>query len=303
MTDNLYPVYDFLTASRVERALSSALKTWMEKFNKLFAERWRDFAPTKVTTSVKLINAQSFEQTRMKWSQPAVGISFEIDGRPLPSAGDVAVNGMLVISRTDFLLLMMEILGQSIDKMPVDRSLTAIETSMCQLFFQSVASVFGEAWPAKESLPIALGALFEEPDNSRLFSPQHEVLVTGFEIRTELGAAAGLAQLDLVFDKASLKKLLNVKDEPIDPKVAPKIDAENIEAIEVELTASLGSAQLLMSDLIQLEPGAIIQLDQSIHRPLSVLVNETPTLLAWPGKSAQNSSIMIEAFAVVSNSR
>lgn len=303
MTDKPYPVYDFLTASRVERALSSALKTWMAKFNKLFSERWSDFAPTQVTTSALLINAQSFEQTRMKWSQPGVGISVEIDGRQVPSAGDVAVNGMLVISRVDFLLLMMEILGQSSHQKPDDRNLTAIESSMCQLFFQTVASVFGEAWPAKESLPISLREPIAEPDNSRLFSPQHEVLVTGFEIETELGAAAGSAQLHLVLDKTNLKQLLNVKDDRVDMTGAKKIDPENVEAIDVELSASLGTAHLLMSDLIQLEPGSIIQLDQSIHRPVSVLINETPALLAWPGKSERNSSIMIEAFAIVSDSR
>ena len=44
MTAKDYPVYDFLTASKVERPLSAALKVWLEKFAKMFGDRWKELA-------------------------------------------------------------------------------------------------------------------------------------------------------------------------------------------------------------------------------------------------------------------
>ena len=316
--DQDYPTYDFVTASRVERPLARQLKVWMAKFCKLFAERWSDFAATKIEVSSMLLNAQSFQQTQQQWTRPAIGHAFEIDGKsagPIPNSpnspnspnrsatGRGNVTGMMVIERSDFLILMMEILMQSIDSKPVDRELTSIETSMLSLIFQSATDIFGQAWPAKETLQIDLGSPITEPDNCRLFPPQTEVLVTGFEIKTEMGGAAGSAKLQWIFEKESLKALLGVENETPASNDTRKISSQLVEGLEVELIASLGTTELLVSDLVNLAPGSIVRLDQSIHQPLSVSVNQTPILQAWPGKQDQNSSVLIEGISVASERR
>lgn len=276
MTPTEYPVYDFLTASKVERPLSAALKVWLSKFSGMFVERWLEFAPTEIQVTAMLIEARSFDAAQSRWTAPAVGLPIDINHG--------AVQGLVVVSRSDLLILMMEILSETITEKPADRELTSIESSLCELFFQHSIATFSEAWPAKEPLPIDAKAIDWQPNRCRLFQPERELISTGFEIRTSCGADAGPARVEWLFAKDDLKKLLGVTDAAPIAKSNQKIDPENLFALQIELTALLGSAELEMDQLLQLSVGDIVKLNQRIEQPLPLLVNDHPTFFAWPGR-------------------
>lgn len=44
--------------------------------------------------------------------------------------------------------------------------------------------------------------------------------------------------------------------------------------VKVQLTVRLGSCQLAMRDVLELSPGAIIQLDQRANDPIGIYVND-----------------------------
>ena len=280
-----YPVYDFLTASKVERPLSAALKVWMGKFCKMFVERWREFSPTDITVSPMLINVLSFESAQSKWNLPSIGMPITIK--------DNIVHGMVVAQRADLLILMVEILSESLSQRPDDRELTSIELSLTELVFQQAIATFGEAWPEKEMLPIKMGELDHQPKRSRMFPPKRDVLVTGFEIRTSGGLEAGPSRIEWMFAKDELTQLMGIEPE-VTAASDQKIPAENIFQIYVDVAAQLGTADLLMQDLLHLCPGDIVKLNQPIERPLALLINEHPTLQAWPGRTGDRQCCQVE---------
>ncbi|MEQ1904043.1 MAG: FliM/FliN family flagellar motor switch protein [Pirellulaceae bacterium] len=287
MTKTDYPVYDFLTASRVERPLASALKNWMSKFCKSFADHWRAFATSQLQSSPMLINAMSFEEAKAKISRNSIGVPISINND--------SVQGMIVTERADIIILMMDILVQALNERPVDRELTSIEMSMCRLFLEHSVSGFAEAWPDKDSMPIKMDELDSQPNRSRLFQPNKEVIVTGFEFRTANAQQTGPAKFLWILAKDELKSLLGVKAKNV---VAPdnlRIDPANIDQLMVELTVHLGSTELPMNRLFELAPGDIVRFDQPIHQPLTLLVNNSPKMRAWPGCVGDKQSLMIES--------
>ena len=288
MTNKDYPIYDFVTASKVERPLASALKVWLDKFAKMFAERWKEFAPTEIQVNSMAIDSISFENQQAKWQQPSVGAPIIINHG--------AVNGMIVAERVEVLVLLMEILCEALAEKPQDRELTSVETSLCQLLFEQSLSTFGEAWPDKEILPTELEPLDWQPQRCRLFPPQHDVLVTGFEIKTSSADQTGPARLQWVFAKDEMKKLLGVES-TVDAAAAngQKISAENISKIQVDVSAALGSTELDMHELIQLDAGDVVKLDQRIEQPLILFVNDQPVFEAWPGRNGDKQCFQVES--------
>jgi flagellar motor switch protein FliN len=53
-----------------------------------------------------------------------------------------------------------------------------------------------------------------------------------------------------------------------DPRLNTVLD------VKVQLTVRLGSCQLAMRDVLELNPGAIIQLDQKANDPVGIYVND-----------------------------
>lgn len=288
MINTEYPLYDFLTASRIERPLSDALKVWTTKFAELFAERWQEFAPTEISVVPQAVEAISFDAAQTRWSQPCVGVPIKINGD--------AVHGMIVAERSDILILLMEILSETISQKPADRALTSIEVSLCEMLFDQSLLTFGEAWPDKEILPTEIGPVDPQPNRCRLFTPTREVLMTGFQIQTTSCDEAGPALIQWVFARDEMKKLLGVVDAPpINNRSGETIPIENVSQISLDVCVQLGQAELGMNELVNLDPGDIIKFDQRIEAPLVLNVNEKPVFAAWPGRVGQQQCLQVDS--------
>ncbi len=283
-----YPVYDFLTASKVERPLVDALQVWLDKFAKTFVDRWEELAPNEITVTPLAINSVTFEAAQAKWVEPSVGVPIDVNGG--------AVHGMIVASRVDILILLMEILCETLTERPTDRELTTVEGSLSQLLFEQSTATFGEAWPDKDALPVTMSELEWLPNRCRLFPPSSEMLMTGFSFQT-VSLDAGPARFDWVFDKSEMTQLLGVKSEAktAAPVSANKITAESISNLRVDVSASLGRTELDMNDLINLEAGDIVKLNQRIETPLILQVNDQPVFEAWPGRNGEKQCFQVES--------
>jgi len=291
MSAETYPLYDFLAASQVERPLSNGLKNWMAKFNKLFPERWVDNFSTSISSTSMSIQSHNFDEARSKWLRPSLGVPFSIS----PDNAQKSVSGLIVAERVDLRLLILDILGEIPEAKPEDQELTTVELSMSSMIFEAIAATFGEAWPAKETMPISCGSFDEKPDNSRLFPPKKEVIVTGFEIKSSKGAKAGPARFQWIFAK---EELINLMDVPTTAKIVPDgsaVDPEVIRQIDLSLIACLGSTELSMADLVCLREGVIVKLNQPIDQPLLVTANGLPLIKGWPGQAAGTQNLLVDS--------
>jgi flagellar motor switch protein FliM len=287
-----FPKYDFRAASKLERPLALPLNAWFSKFNRLFVERWEDFASSEIHVTSIFGDSLSFESARIKWSNPTVACPVTVKSLDRKTE----VQGLLVAECADVIIVVMEILSEGLSARPADRELTSIELTMCQLLFQTSVSVLSEAWLDKETLPISLGEFDFEPNNSRLFTPNKEVVVKRFEIRTSSSSMSGPAKFDWVFGKNELIQLLGVRNPPQLAASPNKLDADLVSQLEVQASVTLGTAELSMDALMQLTPGAIVKLNQRVDEPLSLSLNGQTKLVGWPGKSNQNHCLLVESF-------
>lgn len=291
MSPTEYPKYDFRAATKLERPLASPLNAWFSKFNKLFVERWADFASTAIHVNSVFGDSLSFEAARVKWINPTVACPVSI--KSLDRKTDV--QGLLVAECADVIIVVMEILSEGLSARPPHRELTSIELTMCQLLFQTSVAALSEAWLDKDTLPISLGEFEFQPNNSRLFTPNKEVVVKRFEIRTSSSSQAGPAGFDWVLAKDELTQLLGARKTPQLAASTNKLDVDLLSQLEVEFSATLGSADLAMEALMQLAPGAIVLLNQRVDQPLCLSLNRQPKFSGWPGRSDNHTCVLIES--------
>ena len=57
-----------------------------------------------------------------------------------------------------------------------------------------------------------------------------------------------------------------------------------VRQIPMQLIVRLGSANLHVSDLLNLQPGDVVVLDQRVNEPLDAEVSDTPIFRGWPGR-------------------
>ena len=282
MSPSAPTVYDFAAAANVERPLARAIRVWTDKFAEMFLDRWSEFATTELKVQPLPVNAYPFEQAQSGWDRSLAG-TLQIR--------DDLMTGLLVGTRDHLLGVVSEILGQPKPE-DVDRELTAVERSLCQLFFEQIVATLGEAWPEQEVLPTRFGELVSQPHRSRLFPPDQSMLMVGIQLQIETGPA----DVYLVVPKHEAMILFGIDHSATQP--APSNDTirrEQVEQIAVELTVQIGETELELGEFVDLASGDVVVFDQKIDQPLVVMVNQLPRFLAWPGRAGNRQVLKIDS--------
>ncbi len=292
MSDSPYFVYDFAANARVERPLAKALSRWMQKLAELFAEHWKNFSATQIQANELLVDSREFAHFQSKWKLPAyaVEISFSDDAANATSnaSSTAATTGMLVIDRVELLALLMDILGNT-DEI-VDRELTSVEDALCEMILQQVATAMADSWQGAEEIVVNVGPVDQQPSRNKMFSPEKKLLASGVCI--QVGESS--ANIHVVLAKDETSKLLGVETQrDSKPKNNERLSSEKIAEIGVEVSAGLGSVDLVMDDLVSISVGDIIVLEQSVEDPVLMFVNHEPTFRAWPGRVASKQALKI----------
>ena len=278
-----YQVYDFATSARVDRPLWLAFHNWMEKFAKLFVEHWPSISLTPIQATPLPIDAGEFEALQNGWKKPAYGVEVGFK--------DESTTGLLVIDRLELLRLLMDILGDSTGGELVDRELTSVEISLCEMIFEQSASVIGQSWPEQESLSFNVGETSDQPKRSRMFAPDKDLLTSGLIIQL----AESTVNLQLLLAKEETVKLLGVDEQARMPNPNNRISEDKIAEICVRISAGLGSSELGMNELMSISVGDIIVLNQSVEDPVVMFANDEPVFRAWPGRIDQKQALKIQS--------
>ena len=235
MSEIQYQIYDFASSARVDRPLWLAFNHWIQKWAELFAEHWSNFSQTPIQAMPLSIDAHKFEELQANWRKPAYGIGV--------SFNDEATTGMLIFDRVELLTLLLDILGSGDDV--VDRELTPVESSLRELIFEQAVSTIVDGWPQQFPLSFEIGELAEQPNRSRMFAPDKQMLISGLHIQLPHSAIS----LELVLAKEETTTLLGIeKRETEQPNRNNRLSPQKIAEINVGVSAGIGSAELAMND-------------------------------------------------------
>ena len=262
--------YDFSAAARVRLPLRRKLNAWWQKAADLLVEQWLAVSASEIAASLDLVDAKPFGDISQSWD-------------PLSSSIQVTfgqnVIGMLVAENKQLRVLLLDILG-GCDSETTEQLLTSIEISISNLVFEMVAASFSESWMEQQPLGFSLGEFDAVPNRSRQFALDEVVLLCILKVEV-----SGLPVFfQLVLPLAATCQKIGVKPNEPASKGGRTISTDRIAEIFVELVVSLGSVEVGVQDLADLDAGDIIVLDQSVDEPVETTANGQALFSGWPGR-------------------
>lgn len=213
--------------------------------------------------------------------------------RPAGADADEDDEGfLLAIPRPLLLTLLAGLMNEIVTDYVPDRELSALESPLCDYLVRELfLTPLENAWPLRDKPKWEAGPAGLTRNVWRVAPADPAVLAT-LGVTTPFGDQS----FHLMFTRSV--RLLRLADAP-PPKTAPQSDAQRrqIEALvremPVDLTVTLGSSDLTLFDLAQLQPGDLLVLQQKVTEPLPACVGGADKFRVWPGAVGGRAAVQI----------
>jgi len=212
---------------------------------------------------------------------------------------DPETRGLLVLDFPLSFALIDRCLGGSGQPLEEIRYFTEIETAVLERVVSRLMDGYQEAWTEIKECKPQYQQMDFNPQTVHIAKPSDTMVCVSFDIH--MGQSSGpvyvvipFEYLKAVIPKGSFEEFMLTRTSPpqTGPSIAP-LFAKNLDAATVPLAVELGSTELSFGDLLVLEEGDFIKLDQSITEPLRIKVNERTKFLGRPGLRERKVSVQI----------
>lgn len=282
-------VYDFKRAVRFSKDQIRNLTRIHENFARLLTTYFSAQLRTYIQINVASVDQLPYEEFIRSIPKMTILNVFEVT--PLEGRVILEINPNIAYAMLD-----RQLGGKGTGVNKVD-SLTEIETKLMTTLFEGAIENFGEAWESIIEIQPYLSDLEVNPQFLQMVSPNETVIVISMNIT--IGEITGMINVCIPY----------VVLEPIIPKLSAHYWMEDkhrvrqdheivslekaIKATNLTITAELGKSEITFSDLLDLNIGDVLTLDQKIGQPISVNVDNKPSFSAQIGQVKKHMAIQI----------
>jgi flagellar motor switch protein FliM len=282
-------VYDFKRALRFSKDQIRSLTRIHENFARLLTTYFSAQLRTYVQINVASVDQIPFEEFIRSIPNMTLINVFEVP--PLDGNILMEVNPNIAYSMLDRL---MGGTGESPSK--VD-NLTEIETKIMTGLFEKSFDNLREAWSGLVEIDPFLTEMEVNPQFLQMISPNETVVVISFNI--VIGESSGMINiciphvvLEPVIPNLSVQYWMqtNKKETTVEQSTTLR---NRLNKAPLPLIAELGTGSITIEDLLHLQLGDVLSLDQKIDEPLILKVGDVPKFTAQPGHSKNRMAVQI----------
>lgn len=282
-------VYDFKRAMRFSKDQIRGLTRIHENFARLLTTFLSAQLHTYAHVNVASVDQLPYEEFIR--SIPKMTILNSFEARPFEGRFLIEANPHIAYAMMDLVLGGQ---GASLNKV---ENLTEIETKIMKQVFTKTLHTFREAWHSVIDLEITNEQLEVNPQFLQMISPNETVVV--ISLNTTIGEANGMMNvclphvvLEPVIGKLSGHDWMQDYKRPPQPQASKQLK-NRLQDTAIALKAELGQSEISIQEFLQLALGDVIELDQSIAKPLKICVGEKPKFLAQPGKKGRRLAVQM----------
>ncbi|MBI2252352.1 MAG: flagellar motor switch protein FliM [Armatimonadetes bacterium] len=174
--------------------------------------------------------------------------------------------------------------GESIEEI---RPFTEIELAILKKTFYQILESYQTSFSEIIELQIEILEFEFNPLAIHIASPSEIMVLANFEVqiarsRGNIEFCLPFKHLKEIIPKASFEEFLISKSDSSSQSVSP-VFVKNIESAKIPVSIELGRVEVNFQDLLQIEAGDIIKLDQPIQSPLKIKINDRTKFLGRPG--------------------
>jgi len=271
--------YDLTSQDRIIRGRMPTLEMTNEKFARMFRGTMSSILRKVVNVSTLSTDMVKFGEFLKTLPVPTSLHLFKMD--PMRGSAIFVVESKIIFTLVDVIFG-----GSGTTSYKVEgREFTAIENNLIKKIVISALSDLESAWKAVIDLKISYQRSEINPQFAHIVSSTDVVVVVNFEV--EIEDTTGVMSLCIPY--ATL--------EPVREKLQAGYQSENMEvdkawankfrdclmASDVDVVVELGRSQIRCKDLLNLQKGDVIRLDQYATDSLNVFVEDIEKYKVFPG--------------------
>ncbi len=284
--------YDFHRPDKFSRENLGALRVLHDNMARLLATNLSAHVRSAVRVSLIALDQMTYVEFVDQLQSPVIlGLA-----RFAPLEGKVGIELCHGIAYP----LLERLLGNSHDAGVVERELTDIETAVLQTAFERVLLSVEEAWDSVKKLDSELESIETSPFFTQFAPPNEMMLVAGFlveigEHQDRINVAWPHMLLEPALPGLSVQHWMGQAER----SAADDDDGEreqlqqHVQDVTVNLIAELGTTRVTIGDLLHLEEGDVVQLDQRIDRPIPIYAGDRPVLSGNLGRAGSRYGVRI----------
>jgi flagellar motor switch protein FliM len=274
-------VYDFRRPNKFSKGQLNSLYNIHENFCRSLATFLAGNMHTAVDSKVLSTEQVTYDEFIRSLPYPTILGIFSMS----PLEG----NALLELSPSLAFIMVERLLGgQGMEKFK-NRDLTEIERKIIVGRLSRIVKLIGEAWGEIFELNTELTDMETNPQFTQIVAQNEMVVVISMEVK--IGEQTGRINVCLpyIIMKPILDKLNNFLLFSQEGKGISQEEKElirrKIEWAKIPMKVMIGSAQITVQDLVNLETGDVIPLDQQIKDPLSIFIGNFKKFKGLPGLS------------------
>lgn len=175
--------------------------------------------------------------------------------------------------------------------------LTEIEVSVIRRVFIKALDSFQEAWSSVVKLTPELQEIEVNPQFLTMTPPNETVVLVSLQVK--IGDVDGTiiiclpyVGLEQVLPKLSARHWLANQKKTIEKHELEALE-KNVQGTKLDVKAILGRSTIQFGDLLKIQNGDVIRLNESYEDPVTILVDEKQKFFAQPGVSKGKMAVQI----------
>jgi flagellar motor switch protein FliM len=282
-------IYDFKRPNKFSKGHLNSLLNIHENFCRSLATFLAGNLHTAVDAAVLSTEQVTYDEFVRSLPYPTILGIFSI--APLEGSGLVELSPSLAFIMIDRLLG-----GQGLEAVK-KRDLTEIERKIIASRLGRIVQIIGEAWTDIFEIHPQLTDMETNSQFTQIVAPNEMVVVITMEVK--IAEAKGMINICFpyivmkpILDKLNNLLLFSSEAKTISPAERQLIK-EKIEWAKIPMRVFMGRSQITVQDLLHLERGDVIPLNQGIKEPLSIYVGDFMKFKGVPGLFGSKMAVQI----------
>ena len=252
--------YDFKRPERVSKDQILALEGLHERFARNFGALLSGYLRTIVECKIRSVEQLTYAE--FTYSLPTPTSFSLLDAIPLDGQICLEISPLIIFPIIDRMLG-----GGNADMYVPQRAMTQIEQRLANRILDRALDALKEAWNNVTEIEFNVVQNESNPQLIQIVAPNEVVVVIGFEVK--MGDKSGSMSLCFPFNVIEpIMSRLTSQDwfsykKKVDKEGFRDSMIENLERAKLHSRVFLGKSQIKVSDLLNLEPGDMLQINKS----------------------------------------
>lgn len=283
-------VYDFKRALRFSKDQIRSISRINENYARLLTTYFSAQLRTYVHISVASVDQIPYEEFIR--SVPSMTVLNIFSMAPLEGRIIFEINPNIAYAMLDRILGGK---GSSLNKID---NLTEIESTIMTNLFEKSLGNLQEAWSSVVDIDPMLEEFEVNPQFLQLVSPNETVVV--ISLNTTIGESTGMINicvphvvLEPIMPRLSVHYWMQTETQKDRKPEEYQNLTENIETTTLDLEVLLGKTTISVYDLLNLQKGDVLHLNQSIDQPLIMQAEDEPIYYVQPGHKKNKLAVQV----------